>query len=440
MSERVRYVRVITSAVDGSEGIPDLSAKRWVAQGDGEPDQAGENSWHAPKADALTDDERASAERTPVGHEMADHFAGSAAPGRGAAGRARVRPALMVIAVVLGAMVAAAGVFLVPRVPSLSTQITGDQGLAVQARPHLDGALDVVSIATVDGAAVTYAGFGADENTVYEIGSITKTFTAALFADAATRGEVNSDTLLAELLPVDGTPVADVTLAELASHRSGLPRDGMYTSIRKNLLLLTHRSVYTEDLDGLLALARSTDLTDRGGYLYSSLGTALLGQSLATAANIDYSQLLQDRMLRPLGMMDTTMATTAGDLPANATAGFSGDGQRHPPWTMNAWAPAGGMRSTAADMARYASALLDGTAPGMDALTPQWDEGNGTRTGYAWNITAFEGETVTARGGATGGFCAAIALDRTHHRAVIVLSNTKVQVEDVARTLLLDRT
>lgn len=98
------------------------------------------------------------------------------------------------------------------------------------------------------------------------------------------------------------------------------------------------------------------------------------------------------------------------------------------------------MRSTAADMARYASALLDGTAPGMDALTPQWDEGTGARTGYAWNITPFEGATVTAHGGATGGFCAAIALDRTHHRAVIVLSNTKVPVEDAARTLLLGST
>ena len=390
--------------------------------------------------ESLADDQRSSPGRSPDGHEMPDHSAGSAAPSRGAAGRARVRPGLVVGAVVLGAMVAAAGVILVRRVPSLSTVISGDQGLAVQARPHLDGGLDVVSVATVDESAVTYAGFGADENMVYEIGSITKTFTAALFADAVARGEVNGDTLLVELLPVDGTPVADVTLAELASHRSGLPRDGMDTSVSKNLLLLTHRSVYTEDLDGLLAVARSTDLTDRGSYLYSSLGTALLGQALAAAAHMDYSQLLQDRMLRPLGMMHTTVAITAGDLPANVTAGFSADGQHQQPWTNHAWAPAGGIRSTAADMARYASALLDGTAPGMEALTPQWDDGHGTRTGYAWNITAFEGETVTAHGGATGGFCAAIALDRGHHRAVIVLSNTKVPVEDAARSLLLDRT
>jgi CubicO group peptidase (beta-lactamase class C family) len=419
----------------------DLGAKRWMLTVTANRIKlAGTAGTRAQADESLTDDGRSSTGRTPDGHEMADHSAGSSGPGRGAAGRAKVRPGLVVVAVVLGAMVAAAGVFLAPRVPSLSTQITGDQGLAVQTLPYLDGALDVVSVATVDGSVVAFAGFGADENTVYEIGSITKTFTAALFADAVTRGEVNADTLLAELLPVDGTPVASVTLAELASHRSGLPRDGMDTSVPKNLLLLTHRSVYTEDIDGLLAVARSTDLTNRGSYLYSTLGTALLGQALAAATNVDYSQLLRDRMLRPLGMMDTTVTVTAGDLPVNVTAGFNADGQHHQPWTNHAWAPAGGMRSTAADMAKYASALLDGTAPGMDALTPQWDEGNGTRTGYAWNITPYQGETVTAHGGATGGFCAAIALDRTHHRAVIVLSNTKVPVEDAARTLLLEST
>ena len=388
----------------------------------------------------LTEDGRSSTGRPPDGHNTAAQSAGSSPPGLEASDPTKVRPAMVVGAIVLGALVAAAGVILVPRAPSLSTQIAGDQGLAVQARPHLDGALDVVSVATVDGGVVDFAGFGADENTVYEIGSITKTFTAALFADAVTRGEVNADTLLVELLPVDGTPVASVTLAELASHRSGLPRDGMDISIPKNLLLLTNRSLYTEDLDGLLAVARSTALTDRGGYLYSTLGTALLGQALAAAVQVDYSQLLQDRMLRPLGMTDTTVTVTAGDLPADVTAGFSADGQQQQPWTNHAWAPAGGMRSTAADMAKYASALLDGTAPGMDALTPQWDEGNGTRTGYAWNITPFEGETGTAHGGATGGFCAAIALDRPPHRAVIVLSNTKVRAEDAARTLLLGST
>jgi CubicO group peptidase (beta-lactamase class C family) len=92
------------------------------------------------------------------------------------------------VAVGLVAAVALAGALIRPSPPSLSTAVTGDVALAARARPLLPGALDRVSIAVVDGAAVTYAGFGADEHTEYEIGSVTKTFTAALLADAVERG------------------------------------------------------------------------------------------------------------------------------------------------------------------------------------------------------------------------------------------------------------
>ena len=74
---------------------------------------------------------------------------------------------------------------------------------------------------------VTYDHFGADEHTQYEIGSLTKTFTALLLADAIRRGEVTADTEVGALLPLDGAPIADVALAELASHRSGLSTQGI---------------------------------------------------------------------------------------------------------------------------------------------------------------------------------------------------------------------
>ena len=109
-----------------------------------------------------------------------------------------------------------------PSPPSLSTTVTGSVDLAARARPLLPGALDRVSIAVVDGSTITYASFGANEETEYEIGSITKTFTGLLFAGAIERGEVTADTKLGAFLTLAGAPVAEVTLAELASHRSGL--------------------------------------------------------------------------------------------------------------------------------------------------------------------------------------------------------------------------
>ena len=229
-----------------------------------------------------------------------------------------------------------------------------------------------------------------------------------------------------------------MTLAELASHRSGLPRVGTSPTVRENLRLLTHRDAFTQNLPDLLAVARSARLTNRGRYAYSNLGTALLGEGLASVANTDYRQLMQQRIFGPLGMNSTTVPITDSDLPADASEGYGADGQPHKASVTHAWAPAGGMRSTAADMTAYATALLNGSAPGMDALTPRWDQGHGTQVGYAWNTMQLDGKTVTFHGGATGGFCAAIALDRANHRAVIILSNTRAPVEDAALTVLGD--
>jgi hypothetical protein len=132
-----------------------------------------------------------------------------------------------VFALALAALVALVGALARPSPPSLSTMVSGDAELAARARPLLPGALDRVSIAVVDGSTTTYAHFGADEHTQYEIGSITKTFTGLLLADAIQRGEVTADTTVGALLPLGGAPIADVTLAELASHRSGLSTQGM---------------------------------------------------------------------------------------------------------------------------------------------------------------------------------------------------------------------
>lgn len=72
-----------------------------------------------------------------------------------------------------------------------------------------------------------------------------------------------------------------------------------------------------------------------------------------------------------------------GNLPNGAPRGYSAAGIAEAPWTINGWAPAGGARSTAADMVRYAQTLLDGSAPGMDALAPCWQFG-ALQIGYVW--------------------------------------------------------
>lgn len=345
------------------------------------------------------------------------------------------------VALALAALIALGSSFTRPNPPSLSTAVTGESELAARARPLLAGALDKVSIAVVDGSTVTYASFGASQDTEYEIGSITKTFTGQLLADAIERGEVTAATKVGALLPLGGAQVADVTLAELASHRSGLSAQGMQLgqTIPFVVRLQLHRNPFVQDRDGVLAIARQAALTNRGAFVYSNLGTALLGHALAAAAHTDYVPLVRERLLIPLGMSATTLPLTATDLPADAPTAYSAEGVAEAPWTIGGWAPAGGARSTPADMARLARALLDGSAPGMDALTPQWDIVQGAQqVGYAWQTRLYKGHLVTYKTGLTGGFTSEIALDRERERAVIVLSNTAADVDNAARALLVD--
>jgi CubicO group peptidase (beta-lactamase class C family) len=348
------------------------------------------------------------------------------------------RHSRMMVAVALAALVALLGVLARPNPPSLSTMVTGNVTLAARARPFLPGALDRVSIAVVDGDAVTYAHFGANEHTEYEIGSLTKTFTALLLADAIQRGEVTADTKIGALLPLAGAPIADVTLAELASHRAGLSAQGMQLAdaIPFALRYLRHQNPFTHDVAGLLTIARKATLTQRGGFVYSNLGVALLGQGLAAAAQMDYARLVQERLFTPLKMRESRLPLTAKQLASGAPTGYSAAGIAEAPWTINGWAPAGGVRSTTADLVRYAQALLDGSAPGIDALTPRW-QFDDLQIGYAWITQEYQGHAVTDSNGLTGGFTSKIMLDRTHQRAVIILSNTAAQVDEAAKRFLI---
>jgi CubicO group peptidase (beta-lactamase class C family) len=341
------------------------------------------------------------------------------------------------LALALAAIVAVLGVLARPSPPALSTIVTGDAALAARARPLLHGALDHASIAVVDGSTVTYAHFGANEHTQYEIGSLTKTFTALLLADAIRRGEVTADTKVGALLPLDGVPIADVTLAELASHRSGLSAQGMQLDDTIPFLLryFRHHNPFVQDVEGVLAIARKATLTNRGQFVYSNLGVALLGHALAAAAHTSFVQMVQERLFTPLGMTESSLPLTAERLPNDAPTGYSAAGIAEVPWTIDGWAPAGGVRSTPADMVRYTQALLDGSAPGLDAFTPRWQIGT-QQIGYVWMTQEYQGHTVTMKNGLTGGFTSKIVLDRANHRAVIVLSNTAAEVDTAANSLL----
>lgn len=318
---------------------------------------------------------------------------------------------------------------------------TGDAELIARVQPMLRaaGLADRASVVRLQGDVRTEAHFGAGPGTVYEIGSITKTMTALLFADAVSAGRLSPGATAGDLLDLDGCPAAGVTLEELASHRSGLPRVAGRCRDRVAAVaaVLRHRNPYTADNATLLAQARAAKIGRRGHFSYSNLGAALLGAALATHAGIGYPALLDRQLFAPLGMTQSITPLRAEHLPAGAPTGWSAAGASEQAWTLNAYAPAGGVRSTPADLARYAQALLEGRAPGIDALVPRWDAEAGSRVGYAWITDRIDGVEVTWHNGRTGGFSSMLALDRARRAAVVVLANTATSLDELALRILL---
>ena len=278
------------------------------------------------------------------------------------------------------------------------------------------------------GETVKGAGKRPDGRTVYEIGSITKTFTAALLADMARRGEVKLDAPVQSLLPDDEVtmPTRDdqaITLAQLATHHSGLPR---MPSNFKPAEPSNPYADYTADL--MYAFLSDHKLRRKPGanYEYSNLGSGLLGHALALRTGKPYEAILTERVLKPLKMKNTSVTLTDAMRQRLAPPYVVG-GQPNRNWDLAALSGAGGLRSTVDDMLLYVQANLatDDTpvhAALRDTHAARHRMPNGISIGLGWHI-AREGAT-RVHSGMTGGYHSFVGFVPGRGIGVVVLSNT----------------
>lgn len=323
-----------------------------------------------------------------------------------------------------------------PRVPRTDA-VDGDAGLAAEARAVLGRRHDVVAVATVTPYGTRTATLGTTLDSDFEIGSISKGVTGMLYHVALERGEVTPSTTLGEFLSLGRSPVAGVTLAALAVHRSGLPRvQKAAQPWRRSWEMLRHgTNPFRETLPELLEQARAVPLGNPKPR-YSNLGFELLGHALAAAAGISYAQLVGGRVAEPLGLGTFYVATSPAELRPTALPGRSRRGGPREAFTGEGVGPAGGIRSSVGDMAALASALLGGSAPGVAALQPVEAFARGMRIGAAWLEVGFRGRTVTWHNGGTGGFRSWMGLDREAGTAAVVLSARSASVDGAGMRLL----
>lgn len=199
-----------------------------------------------------------------------------------------------------------------------------------------------------------------DQNSVFEIGSITKVFTTTLLADMHLAGEVQLDDPVNKYLPAHGRLACrrgdDVTLRHLATHTSGLPR------LPANLTwqqLGSDNPYAAYSVDDLYACLAKCRLKNRPGTnsSYSNLGSGLLGHVLSLIGGGDYERLVLDRILLPLGMTDT--AIHVSDEQQGRMAPGHAKGEIIKNWDFQALAAAGAFRSTVGDMLKFLRANID---------------------------------------------------------------------------------
>lgn len=274
-----------------------------------------------------------------------------------------------------------------------------------------------------------------DEHTIFEIGSITKTMTSMVFADGIQRSELKLDDPVQMYLPKDITvPLRGshaITLEDLATHTSGMPR---IASLQMGQLLVNpkleenpYAKFDAEQLKKALASTKPV-VSKKPTIAYSNFGTGLLGYALCLKYGKSYGDLLKERLFGPLGMKDSSLVVPESDKSRFIDC-FKADGKPCSHWDFtDVTAGAGGVRSTAADMLLYLEAGSGRTKPLRTAFelatAPQYEMPPAGKIGLAWIIS--EGPNKKRfywHNGGTGGFSSFCAFAKDPAVAVVVLSN-----------------
>ena len=348
-----------------------------------------------------------------------------------------------------------AGIYIQPttdpiKFPKINEKsIVDDIAKAITSRKKIAG---IVIGTYLNGEEKTYA-FGYNsikdktpvkENMIFEIGSITKTFTAAILLQLEAEGKLNVDDPIQKYLPenvkIPTFPGDDtqITFKHIASHTSGLPK--MPTNLAK----------YTKDpanpyanypVEGIYEFINSYKLTRKPGetYEYSNIAVGLLGNILVKIDGKEsYEEMIQERIFKPLGMNSSTtlISKVNKDLLAVPHSG----GHKTSNLIDESMAAAGAIKTDAKDMLKYIKALIENTHP---KILPEkmftelhlWKKDSALCFFWGKSVDP-NGITIYGHAGGTLGYTADLRFDKENKAGVIILSNDSEATGEAARKIL----
>ena len=282
-----------------------------------------------------------------------------------------------------------------------------------------------------------------DADTIFEVGSITKTFVGVLFGEMIERGEIGLNDKVADLLPphvILPDDAKEMTLLHLATHTSGLPENPPAEAVLEGKFKQYSMQQFYDWL-------RSIKITEKPGtaYLYSNIGTGLLGQLLARKAGKSFESLLQERILDPL-KMDSTFFLPPERLKKHMALGHHNNREealdKSHEYYPDIMIPAGALYSSAHDLQIWLESQI---APPNSTLGAgiqkakkvYFKDDKGHKLGLLWHYRQYGNKSTIGWGGHTAGFLTDHGFSEDGSFAYILLTNTdNYSLGDVLENLL----
>lgn len=279
-------------------------------------------------------------------------------------------------------------------------------------------------------------------NSIYEIGSISKIFTAILLAELVENQIISLDDSISKFLPdsLKSNPsLQKITFKQLANHTSGLPRLPDNIEKATNFSGLNPYATYTRE--DLYAYLKNAQITSEPGdnYEYSNLGYGLLGDLISIITQKSYQQNVLDIISTPLGMTNTIEKINPKTQKLVNT--YNSSGKAVPSWDFQNLAGLGALKSNVNDLLRLAQfqfKMPESKLENAMALTRQFTYylPPNTDVGLGWNMNMSNDVVVYWHNGGTGGSSSFMAIIPDTKSALIILSNSEHSVDEMSMKIL----
>lgn len=285
------------------------------------------------------------------------------------------------------------------------------------------------------------------ETDIYQIASVSKTLTASLYADLLSKGEIDSTLTLGDIYDTEDLShsLAKVKISDLATHTSGLnrlPPSGL-SSLFKNMMapyMYYSSSNFEEDL-------RNVTVTEQKKHSYSNFGYALLGQAICKYKGVPYSEgrgllnLLRINVLQPYNMEQVGITNETKVEQRFYAGSFAPNGLEIPGWENPVLHGMGLFNASLNDLKAYVNGYLkDFSQDDFGSTYMSWwatksfrvqlSEKRIQRTG--WVEDEMDAKTFFWHNGSTYGNTSFVGFSPEGNKAVVVLSNTGIRVDDLA--------